>query len=225
MRELIYMFQEGDYLSLMINIMSKAFVVFCCLPLHELAHAFAASKCGDDTARLQGRLTVNPFAHLDIVGTLMIFFFGIGYAKPVPVNYAKLKHPRKDMALIALAGPVSNMLMSFVSVFIFFAMMKFGGENLVINSVAYFFYYAAMVNASLAVFNLLPVPPLDGSRVASAVLPDKIYFKIMKYERYIMIGLFALLFFGVFDGLIGWLSNALMKVISFIPSLIFGVSF
>ena len=82
MSELIQMFQDGDYLSLMIVIMSKAFVVFCCLPIHELAHAIVANKCGDDTARLQGRLTLNPFAHLDFVGTVMIFFFGIGYAKP-----------------------------------------------------------------------------------------------------------------------------------------------
>ena len=224
MSELIQMFQDGDYLSLMIVIMSKAFVVFCCLPIHELAHAIVANKCGDDTARLQGRLTLNPFAHLDFVGTVMIFFFGIGYAKPVPVNPARLKHPRKDMALISVAGPISNFLMSFISIFICYALFAFGGENAAVNAVASFFYYAAMVNVSLAVFNLLPVPPLDGAKFFSAVLPDKIYFKLMKYDRYIMIGLLILLFTGVLDTPLSIITNFFIKIISFIPKLIFGVT-
>lgn len=166
-----------------IAILSRCFVVFCCLPIHELAHGFAAYKCGDDTARLQGRLTINPFAHLNLIGTLMIFFFGIGYANPVPVNPARLKHPRRDMALVSLAGPVSNLLMGFVSVFIYYALSAFHNTGAVMSAVMYFFYFAASVNVTLAVFNLLPIPPLDGAKILGAVLPDNIYFKYMQYEK------------------------------------------
>ena len=107
--------RQGEYLEAIIAILSRCFVVFCCLPIHELAHGWVANKCGDDTAKLQGRLTFNPFAHLNPIGTIMIFLFGIGYANPVPVNPARLKQPRKDMALISLAGPLSNRIMAFIS--------------------------------------------------------------------------------------------------------------
>ena len=224
MGNLISLIRSGDYMTAIIYVASTAFVVFCCLPVHELAHALVADKCGDDTARLKGRLTIDPFAHLDIFGTIMIFLFGIGYAKPVPVNPAKLKHPRRDMALISLAGPVSNLLMSFVSVTIFYAIDFFtGGEGKVASVLASFFYIAATVNSSLAIFNLLPIPPLDGSKIFSAILPDKIYFKIMRYDRYIMIGLMVLLFTGVLDGVISFLSSGMLRIVSFIPGLIFGV--
>lgn len=215
--------REGMYFEAVISIISKAFVIFCCLPVHELAHGLIADKCGDKTARVQGRLTINPFAHLDPIGTIMIFLFGIGYAKPVPVNPAKLKHPRKDMALIALAGPVSNLIMGFVCIFIYYALLRFLPESIAVNAVLYFFNFAAMVNVSLAVFNMLPVPPLDGAKVLGSVLPDKIYFKVMQYERYIMLGLMVLLFLGVFNGIISVVSGFMMRIISFIPELIFGV--
>lgn len=219
---MIQMVRDGDYLGFLVMILSTCFVVFCCLPIHEFAHAYVAYKCGDDTARLKGRLTINPFAHLDFIGTLMIFFFGIGYAKPVPVNPARLKHPRRDMALISLAGPVSNLLMAFVSVWVYYILMAVGGSNIAVGAVAYFFSYAAQINVMLAVFNLLPIPPLDGSKIFSAILPDRIYFKIMQYDRYIMIGLMVLLFTGLLNTPLSWISNIMMKFISIIPSLIFG---
>lgn len=222
MYEMLSLLREGDYLSLMILLLSKCFVVFCCMPIHELAHGFIAYKCGDDTAKLKGRLTINPFAHLDWIGTIMIFLFGIGYANPVPVNPARLKHPRRDMALVALAGPISNLLMGFVWVFLFYIINSAGNSNAGILAIGYFFYYAAQVNVMLAVFNLLPIPPLDGAKIFSAVLPDKVYFKIMKYDRYIMIALMVLLFTGVLNGVIGWLTNIMMQFISIIPQLIFG---
>lgn len=192
------------------------------MPVHEMAHAYAAYKCGDDTAKLKGRLTINPFAHLDLIGTLMILFFGIGYANPVPVNPARLKHPKKNMALISFAGPLANIIMSFIFIFLTYFLMFIAPTNNVIYMVASFFSYAAQVNVTLAVFNLIPIPPLDGSKILTAVLPDKIYFSLMRYERYIMIGLFVLLFLGVLNGPISWLSNILLNIISFIPSLIFG---
>ena len=182
---------------------------------------YAAYKLGDDTAKYQGRLTFNPLAHLDPVGTIMIFLFGFGYAKPVQVNPVKFKNPRKDMALTALAGPVSNMLMAFVSVFIAYIIGAFANSQL-LSLIAVFFYYAASVNAMLAVFNLIPIPPLDGSRIFSVFLSDKKYFAIMRYERYIMIGFMVLIATGVLNGLLSGLSSLMMKFISIIPRLIFG---
>lgn len=214
--------RSGETSLLIIIVLSRMFVVLCCMPVHEMAHAYAAYKCGDDTAKLKGRLTINPFAHLDLIGTLMILFFGIGYANPVPVNPARLKHPRKNMALISFAGPLANIIMSFIFIFLTYFLMFIAPTNNVIYMVASFFSYAAQVNVTLAVFNLIPIPPLDGSKILTAVLPDKIYFSLMRYERYIMIGLFVLLFLGVLNGPITWLSNILLNIISFIPSLIFG---
>lgn len=214
--------RSGETSLLIIIVLSRMFVVLCCMPVHEMAHAYAAYKCGDDTAKLKGRLTINPFAHLDLIGTLMILFFGIGYANPVPVNPARLKHPRKNMALISFAGPLANIIMSFIFIFLTYFFMFIAPTNNVIYMVASFFSYAAQVNVTLAVFNLIPIPPLDGSKILTAVLPDKIYFSLMRYERYIMIGLFVLLFLGVLNGPITWLSNILLNIISFIPSLIFG---
>lgn len=214
--------RSGETSLLIIMVLSRMFVVLCCMPVHEMAHAYAAYKCGDDTAKLKGRLTINPFAHLDLIGTLMILFFGIGYANPVPVNPARLKHPKKNMALISFAGPLANIIMSFMFIFLTYFLMFIAPTNNVIYMIASFFSYAAQVNVTLAVFNLIPIPPLDGSKILTAVLPDKIYFSLMRYERYIMIGLFVLLFLGVLNGPITWLSNILLNIISFIPSLIFG---
>lgn len=220
MFSIINLIRQGEYLQAVVSILSRCFVVFCCLPIHELAHGLMANKLGDDTAKRQGRLTLNPFAHLTPIGTIMIFLFGIGYANPVPVNMNRFKNPKRDMALTAIAGPLANVLLAFVSVFIAYAV-----SALQITDVSYclffFFYYAASINVTLAVFNLLPIPPLDGSKILAAVLPYKIYVKYMQYERYIMIGLMILLFTGVLNGVIDALSNALMNIISLIPSIIF----
>lgn len=129
----------------------------------------------------------------------------------------------RDMALIALAGPVSNLIMSFLCVFVYFGIYRFAPDSNVTKAVLTFFSFAAMVNVSLAVFNLLPIPPLDGAKVLGSVLPDKIYFKIMQYERYIMIGMMVLLFLGVFNRVISAVSGFLIDIMSIIPQLIFGV--
>lgn len=219
--------RTGNYVSAIVAVLSTCFVVFCCLPVHEMAHAYAAHKMGDDTGKRKGRLTVNPLAHLDLWGTIMIFLFGIGYAKPVPVNIGRFKNPKKGMALVALAGPFSNIVMAFISIFISsflkFLVLRTGGISTFMSAVLLFFNFAAVVNISLAVFNLLPIPPLDGSRVLNAVLPYKQYYKIMQYERYIMIGLFILLFTGILSGPLQFLNNLLYKLLSFLPNLIFGL--
>ncbi len=205
----------GFSVDLIINLLSRVFVVFCILPIHEFAHAWVADRLGDDTARLKGRLTIAPMAHIDLMGALMIFLAGFGYAKPVPVNPRRFRNPKKGMALTALAGPVSNLLMAvilmFISQFGYFGFVKAGGTLLYV--VYMFFYYAAFVNVSLAVFNLIPIPPLDGSRIANLLIPSKYYFKIMKYERYIILGVFALIIFGVLDRPMSFISGNIMNLI------------
>lgn len=207
--------RDGFSVDLIINLLSRVFVVFCILPIHEFAHAWVADRLGDDTARLKGRLTIAPMAHIDLMGALLIFLAGFGYAKPVPVNPRRFKNPRKGMALTALAGPVSNLLMAvilmFISQFGYFGFVKAGGTLLYV--IYMFFYYAAFVNVSLAVFNLIPIPPLDGSRIVSLLIPSKYYFRIMQYERYIILGVFALILFGVLDRPMAFVSGNIMNLI------------
>lgn len=224
MLSILGLIRNGEYLQAVVSVLSRCFVVFCCLPIHELAHGWVANLLGDNTAKNQGRLTFNPLAHLNPIGTIMIFLFGIGYANPVPINPNNFKKPKQGMALTALAGPVSNVLLGFISVFFCYAIQKFAGYqagNSIVSAVAAFFYFAAYVNVTLAVFNLLPIPPLDGSKVLAAVLPDKAYYKYMQYERYVMLAVLILLFTGVLDRPISFLSNAMMTLISIIPNLIF----
>ena len=192
---------DGEYALLLINLASLAFVIFCTMPVHEFAHAWTAVKLGDDTPRLSGRLTLRPMAHIDIMGAIMILLVGFGYAKPVRVNMHNLKNGRKSFALVALAGPVSNLIMALIFTFCY-TIIYVLAINMIIPEAAYtvfgsFFSFAASINVSLAVFNLLPIPPLDGSRIANLLLPSKYYFTIMKYERYIMIGMFVLLWTGI----------------------------
>lgn len=214
---------DFDIIDLIIYVSSIAFVVFCATPLHEFAHALIAVKLGDDTPRLRGRLTINPMAHIDKRGALMIFLFGFGYAKPVEVRMRRFKKPKRDMALVALAGPVSNILQSLILLFIYNALYYFGSanNNIMMTYMGLFFFYAAVINVNLAVFNLLPIPPLDGSRLATALLPAKYYYKIMQYERYIMIGLFVLLFTGILSTPLSFLSTAVLSLLDTVASLPF----
>ena len=153
----------------------------------------------------------------------MIFLFGFGYAKPVEVRMRKFKKPKRDMALVALAGPVSNILQSLVLLFIYNALYHFGSanDNIMMVYMGMFFFYAAVINVNLAVFNLLPIPPLDGSRLATALLPAKYYYKIMQYERYIMIGLFVLLFTGILSTPLSLLSSAVISLLNNVASILF----
>ena len=217
--------RDGLSFDLIINLMVRVFVIFCVLPIHEFAHAFVAHKLGDDTARLKGRMTANPLAHIDPIGALMIILAGFGYAKAVPVNIRNFKKRKPYMALTALAGPVSNIIMAFIFVFIgLIIQIKIGVTEFDLTYyIVVFVLTAAQINISLAVFNLLPIPPLDGSRIFSLIIPDKYYYTVMQYERYIVYGVLALVFFGVLDGPITLLSNFLYNIIFNIASLLLGV--
>ncbi len=217
--------RDGFTLELLLNLCVRVFAIFCVLPIHEYAHGLVANKLGDDTARLQGRLTLNPLAHIDPIGALMIVLVGFGYAKPVPVNISKFKvYKRKQyMALVAFAGPLSNMIMATIFSF-FYVLFDFKlGASAATEAISLFFFYASSINISLAVFNLLPIPPLDGSKILAAVLPNRLYFKLMQYERYIVLVVFALLFMGVLTVPLSLLSTLLQNLIFRIVTLPFSL--
>lgn len=190
--------------QLVLTVISRLIVLFLAIPIHETAHAYISYRLGDPTAKAMGRLTLNPLKHIDPVGALCMLTTGIGWAKPVPVDPRYYRDRKGGMALSALAGPVSNLLLAFVSlilskIFLWINLALSPSGQGVVFWLYYIFYLVSIINISLGIFNLLPVPPFDGSKIFGAVLPERVYFGIMRYERYIFIGIFALLMLGVLD--------------------------
>ena len=219
--------------EIIIYIVSSMVVILLTLPIHEWAHGFVSTKLGDPTPRWQGRLTLNPMAHIDWIGAAGILLFGIGWAKPVQVNARYYKNPKWGMAMVALAGPISNLIVAFVSIFLYGIVGTiFVKTDLIFSNselfyvIRDFFVFIAQINVYLAVFNLIPIPPFDGSRILFTFLPQRYYFKIMQYERYIFIAVLALLYTGVLSGPISIISDKVFVGIfnlALMPFVLFGV--
>lgn len=182
------------------QVISILFVILCILPLHELAHAWVANKLGDPTAKLEGRLTFNPLASVDPMGALALLLFGFGWAKPVPVDSRYFRKPKRDMAITALAGPVSNLLAAFVGAVLVAVMEALSPYNGFTNFVYNVLWYYVVVNISLAVFNLIPMPPLDGSRIVAAFLSDRVMYTYYRYQSLFVMVMFLLLLSGALSG-------------------------
>ena len=172
--------------------------ILLALTIHEYAHAYIANRLGDPTAKEHGRLTLNPLKHLDLMGTLMVFIIRIGWAKPVPVNPMYFRNPKRDMLWVSLAGPLSNILLAFIFGFTYrlFNITLFQSTNeLTAQIIQFMLSYAIIINLILAFFNILPIPPLDGSKILAGILPpqyEAMYEKYMGYGHFVLLGLIVL---------------------------------
>ena len=187
---------------------------------HEMCHGYVSYRLGDPTARSQGRLSVNPLRHIDPIGLLMLIFFGFGWAKPVHVDMRYFKNPKRDMALTSIAGPLSNFLLGSLSLFflgLVFTLSKDPTDGATIYFV-YFLLYLAIINIGLGAFNLIPIPPLDGSKVAGAFMPDRWYYQVLRYERYGMLILVVLLYTGYLNTPLLYIRDFVTRILLYLTT-------
>lgn len=197
-------------------LLEEVFVILAAIisiTVHESAHGLAALWLGDDTAKRMGRISLNPLRHIDIFGLIMLATVKFGWAKPVPIDMRRFKNQKAGMALSALAGPASNVLLALLATLGFRLSLSVYLSSL--SDVSYyitlFFVYLQLINAGLAVFNLIPIPPLDGSKILAIVLPERAHTFLMKYERYGFLVLAVLLFSGILDTPLTFLRSGLIN--------------
>lgn len=231
MDEISAFLDHMDWASLLDLLLLMAAVLICIM-IHEVSHGLAAYLLGDPTAKAQHRLSLNPLRHIDPLGALMMLLVGFGWAKPVPVDMRYFKKPKSGMAITALAGPVSNFLLAYAALLLAYLVLGIMAVTQAVTSgfamgLVDFCSLIARLSIGLGVFNLIPFPPLDGSKVVGAFLPDRIYGKILHYEFAGMFILMALLWLGVLDGPLyavrSWISQLLLSLARWPYDLITGI--
>lgn len=195
----------------LITLVISAAAALLCITLHELSHGFVAWRLGDPTAKQAGRLTLNPIKHLDLIGLLMMLIAKVGWAKPVPVDMRYFKHPKQGMAFTALAGPAASFLTALAAVAVSSLIWHFGYVNHITLLLLCFLSNLALLGVGMGLFNLIPISPLDGSKILFALLPDHVYYKILRYERYVGIALILLVLLGVFSRPLGFLMTHVLQ--------------
>ncbi len=212
-----------NWQSLLVAVIS-ACTALICITVHEVSHGLAAYRLGDPTAKNMGRLSLNPISHIDPFGLLLMITAHVGWAKPVPIDPRYFKHPKRDMALTALAGPASNFLLAWVFMLIFrilYDLLPLTSDFQIY--LLAFFLYGAMLSVGLGVFNLFPIPPLDGSKVLFSLFPDKVYATVLRYERYGMLVMLALVWTGILDRPLSFLITAVLRALCLLTGARFSV--
>lgn len=211
---------RGDMRGFLVTLCLLLPAIIICLTVHECAHGWAARALGDRTAQRAGRLTLDPMAHIDPVGFICMLIFGFGWARPVPVNVSgfRMKNRKLGMALVALAGPASNLLLALICYIITLLLgYKMAGDAMLFRTITMFFSYIASLSVGLGVFNLIPIPPLDGSRVLNAFVPYSVQVKLERYQSVILLAVIFVVYFGLFDfvimGVERWMIGVAMKLV------------
>ena len=195
-----------------------------CITLHELAHGLVAYRLGDPTAKRAGRLTLNPIRHIDVTGLIAMVIFRFGWAKPVPVDMRYFKNPKRGMAITALAGPASNLVIAAAALLLYGFLFRLLRGSTIGGYVLEMVYIMAYLSTALAVFNILPIPPLDGSKVLFSFMSDDAYYKLMRYERFGMILLIALMVLGVTGRYLGVAVQYVFNLLFTLAELTFGLA-
>lgn len=210
----------SQFLPSLTDLLLTILAIVPAMCIHEYAHGWVSYKLGDPSPKYDGRLSLNPMHHIDPIGALFLVIFNFGWAKPVQVNPAYYKDPKKGMALVALAGPLANFILALICLIITNAIVAVSGGHvgIVVYYIYQFFMLSAMVNVGLGVFNLIPLPPLDGSKVIAMFLPTRWYIKYLQLEQWGFVLLFLLLAVGVFSGPLYTLRNGMMSYLNFVAS-------